>query len=110
MNMISTLRRRVQKDPEEMIVLSCEEFNQLQSEWITRAMPWIDVEVQLPAIGQRVILFDNGVVQNDTYYLDAGDVSDYHTEYFWDREDMDEAVPIKKGQMWIAMPSKPKAG
>lgn len=58
MNMISILRRRVQEDGKAVITIN--EYNQLQTEWITRskiesiAAPsfipvWISVEDYLPA-------------------------------------------------------------
>jgi hypothetical protein len=98
------------EDTEESVPLHFEEFNKLQAEWITRAMPWISVTEHLPSIGQRVILFGNGVVQEESYILDAADVSDYHTEYFWSREDLEEGVPVTDDQQWIPWPSMPKAG
>ena len=71
---------------------------------------WISVKDKMPAIGQPIILFANGVVQKETHTLDAGDVSDYHVEYFWVNNHVDcseESYEIKDNQMWQALPEKP---
>lgn len=69
---------------------------------------WVDVNDELPAIGQRVILFSNGVVQNEIFTFDAADTSDYSPpEYFWSRDDLDECPSIENGQKWIPLPKAP---
>ena len=69
---------------------------------------WIRVEDECPAIGQKVILFSNGVVQEDIYMFDGGDVSDYSPpEYFWSREDLDDCPLISPDDRWMPLPSPP---
>jgi len=71
---------------------------------------WTSVEDSLPAIGQPVILFSNGDVQNEIYTLDAGDVSDYETEYFWINNHIDcseESYKVDPKQYWMALPHRP---
>jgi hypothetical protein len=70
---------------------------------------WISVEDKMPEIGKKIILFSNGVVQEETYYLDAGDVDDYNMEYWWDRDGLDEGVKIKDSDYWMPLPPKPSA-
>jgi len=57
---------------------------------------WIRAAIELPAVGQKVILFSNGVVQQEIYFLDAYDPSDLHITYLWAREDLDKGIPISK--------------
>ena len=68
---------------------------------------WISVEERLPAIGERVLLFDS-VVQHETYWFDAYDSSDYTTEFFWDSELLEEGVDIEPNQMWQPLPPAPE--
>lgn len=69
---------------------------------------WVDVRDELPAIGQRVILFSNGVVQNEIFTLDAGDVSDYSPpEYFWSRDELEDCPLVEDGQKWMPLPKAP---
>ena len=56
----------------------------------------------IPKLEQRVILFSNGVVQDESYTLDRGDDG-----YFWWREDLDECPEVKEGDAWIPWPSGP---
>jgi len=74
---------------------------------------WISVNDELPKIGQPIILFGNNVVQEEIYRLDAVDLDDYHTDYFWSREEIDEdieneTVPIDPAQMWTPLPKPPE--
>jgi len=71
-------------------------------------MEWISVKDELPSIGQRVILFANGVVQNELYVLDAHDPSDFHIEYFWAREDTGDDWKISDDHFWMRMPAPPE--
>jgi hypothetical protein len=58
-----------------------------------------------PAIGEKVILRRNNVVQNEIFDLDQGD-NDYGTgEHFWNREDLDECPPVNDGDSWISLTS-----
>lgn len=69
---------------------------------------WINVDDMLPAIGQTVILFANGVVQKETYVFDAADVSDYSPlQYFWSRDDLEECPLVESGQFWMLLPGPP---
>ncbi|MEW8048916.1 MAG: DUF551 domain-containing protein [Candidatus Thiodiazotropha sp.] len=71
---------------------------------------WISVEDGLPAIGETVILFANGVVQKETFEFDAADTSDYApAEYFWRRDDLDECPGVQPGQKWIPLPEPPQS-
>ena len=70
---------------------------------------WISIDDHWPSIGQKVILFGNGVVQEDIYMFDAGDCSDYgQCDYFFCRDDLDESISIQSGQFWMALPKPPK--
>lgn len=71
-------------------------------------MEWISVDERLPSVGETVILFDNGVVQKTLFTLDAGDVSDFVTEYFWSFDDDEEGVDINDSQYWMPLPEPPK--
>lgn len=53
-------------------------------------LPWHDVDKEWPAIGEKVILFANGVVQEDIYEFDQGDDGFGGGEHFWGRDDIDE--------------------
>lgn len=55
----------------------------------------------IPKLGQRVILFSNGAIQNDSYTLDRGDDG-----YFWSRDDVDECPEVKAGDAWMPWPSE----
>lgn len=68
---------------------------------------WVKVEDELPPIGVDVDLFSNGVVQNQVYYLDAGDKDDLSCEYFWDHDLLDEGVPISPSDQWKRRPAPP---
>ena len=67
---------------------------------------WIDVDKECPAIGQKVILFAKGVVQEEIYMYDM-DGNDYTTESFWSRDDLEEHPLVKSGQMWMPLPKAP---
>jgi len=69
------------------------------------AQPWNIITYEnwnIPKLGQKVILFSNGVVQDESYTLDRGDDG-----YFWGREDLDECPEVKEGDAWIPWPSGP---
>ena len=70
--------------------------------------PWVPTKLQLPAVGERVILFGNGVVQQEIYYLDAADKSDFYIEYFWARDELEEGVEVTDDQFWLPLPTPPK--
>lgn len=71
-------------------------------------MKWIDVMDDLPDVGEKVIIFANGVVQEETYIMDAHDLSDYHTEYFWHRGELEECPKIERWQFWMRLPEPPQ--
>lgn len=58
----------------------------------------------IPKLGQRVILFSNGVVQNESYTLDQVDGELGCGYYFWNRDDLDECPEVKAGDMWMPWP------
>ena len=68
---------------------------------------WISVDEQLPAIGEKVILFANGVVQQEIYTMDEADISDYYSERFWMRDELEECPKAESGQYWQRLPKPP---
>jgi len=72
-------------------------------------MEWISVNDERPKIGQKVILFSNGVVQQDIYMYDQGDINDYEVSTFWSRDDLDECPILKDDDMWIPLPPPPSS-
>ena len=72
-------------------------------------MGWISVNDERPKIGQKVILFSNGVVQQDIYVYDQGDINDYEVSLFWSRDDLDECPILKDDDMWMPLPSPPSS-
>ena len=69
-------------------------------------LEWTSVDDCLPVLGQRVILFANGVIQNESFIMDEADVSDLRSERFWSRDDLDECPKIESGQFWMPWPTK----
>lgn len=69
---------------------------------------WVGADGELPAIGQKVILFSNGVVQEEIYMLDAHDRSDMYIEYFWSRDYIEDSIEIKQTDRWAPLPQPPK--
>ena len=72
-------------------------------------MEWISVNDERPKIGQKVILFSNGVVQQDIYMYDQGDINDCEVSTFWSRDDLDECPILKDDDMWIPLPPPPSS-
>ena len=70
-------------------------------------MEWIRVNDERPKIGQKVILFSNGVVQQDIYMYDQGDINDCEVSTFWSRDYLDECLILKDDDMWIPLPPPP---
>lgn len=73
-------------------------------------MEWISVKDRLPATGQKVLLFANGVVQEELFQLDTLDVSYCSAcpaEFCWSREDIDDSVNIESTHKWMPLPSPP---
>jgi len=70
-------------------------------------LSWHDADKELPALGEKVILYANGVVQEEIYTMDVADISDYPTELFWSRDDLEECPKIESGQWWARLPSGP---
>ena len=68
-------------------------------------MIWISVENGLPAMGEKVILFANGVVQEETYTVDHGD--EVGAKFFWSRDGLDECPPVKDTDKWMSLPNPP---
>jgi len=67
---------------------------------------WISVEDRLPAISQMVILFANGVVQEELFMLDT--LRYPALGYFWNRDDIDDCPLLSPGQMWMPLPEPPE--
>ena len=65
-------------------------------------MEWISVKDRLRESGQKVILFSNGIVQEEIFDYDEDDFAKY-----WDRSDMDEVAPLKQTDFWIPLPDPP---
>ena len=74
-------------------------------------MEWKSVEKDgLPAIGEAVLLFSNGVVQQAVYYLDSQD-HDLYSTHFWASDDsrlLEEAIDIKNTDQWFYVHQIPK--
>ena len=60
----------------------------------------------IPKFGQRVILFSNGVIQEESYTLDQGDSDFGGGGYFWNRDDLDECPEVKAGDAWMPWPDQ----
>jgi hypothetical protein len=71
-------------------------------------MKWISVEDRLPSIGEKVILFANGVVQEEIFVMDEADISDYTTIRFWGRDDLENCPKVESGQRWMPLPEPPE--
>ena len=69
---------------------------------------WISVDDELPAIGQKVIVFSNGVVQEEVWALDTEESDGDTYGYFWARDDSDECPDLKRTDMWQPLPEPPK--
>ncbi len=63
---------------------------------------WISVNDQRPKLGQRVLVFSNGVVQEDIFMYDEDDDGT-----FWSSELLDEFPPCAHSDFWMALPSSP---
>lgn len=61
----------------------------------------------LPAIGEKVLLCIKGVVQNETFDMDASDTSDWSQEMFWGRDDMADCLLVEDEHWWMRLPSPP---
>lgn len=72
---------------------------------------WISVDDEMPAIGEHVILYSNGVVQHETHMLDASDDSDMYVSYYWVNNHVDcteDSFKISDRDMWMPLPEPPK--
>lgn len=64
----------------------------------------------MPAVGQQIILFANGVVQEETHYLYEHDPSDWHKHYYWANNHCDcteDTYEIKNDHKWMPLPEPP---
>ena len=61
----------------------------------------------MPAIGQTVFLFSNGVVQEETFTLDIDD-NEYGVAYFWARDDLEDCPIVKSSDQWMPLPPAPE--
>lgn len=58
-----------------------------------------------PALGEKVILRLNNVVQHEIYTFDQGDNDFGLGEYFWSRDDIDECPAMNEGDAWRPLDS-----
>lgn len=72
-------------------------------------MSWKSVKDELPKIGQKVILFSNGVVQEETFMFDMADKNDLETECFWSRDDLEECPELQQSDFWQSIPTTPSS-
>lgn len=57
---------------------------------------------RLPELGQKVIIYSAGVIQEETYELDQAVDGFRVGEYFWNRDDLDECPPVDfEDDQWI---------
>ena len=71
---------------------------------------WIQASERLPALGQKVDICCNGVVQEEVYWLDQGDDGFGTGEHFWDcnNPDLDERPAVNfERDMWRERPKAP---
>lgn len=66
---------------------------------------WISVKERFPKLGQKVILFSNGVVQEEVYMLDEGE----EVDKFWSRDDLDVSPLVDADDFWQPLPAPPNA-
>lgn len=67
---------------------------------------WISVDDMLPAVGQRVILQSDGVIQNESYRLYTEDEECSASKYYWYREELENCPAVKSGDKWIPWPTE----
>ena len=63
----------------------------------------------LPAIGEKVLLCINGVVQTETFDMDSSDSSDWSPVMFWGRDDIEDCPMVEDEHWWMPLPSPPTA-
>jgi hypothetical protein len=68
---------------------------------------WISVIDEMPKIGQKVKLFIDDVVQEDTYMYDESDIDDMNICQFWSNEDVDNNKVLKVTDYWQSFPELP---
>lgn len=57
---------------------------------------------RLPELGQKVIIYSAGVIQEEIYELDQADDGFGGGEYFWSRDGLDECPPVDfEDDQWI---------
>ena len=66
---------------------------------------WISVDDGFPFVGQKVLLFSNGVVQEETYSIDYG--GEAGARFFWNRDGFDDCPFVKDGDKWMPLPGAP---
>ena len=78
------------------------------------ASEWVSVEDRLPAYGEPVKIFMNGVIQSITYCLDGfpdGGVMDWFEPYHFDQDKDELSFFYDKAESWIyvsALPTPPQ--
>ena len=66
---------------------------------------WIRVEDQRPHIGEKCLIWIDGVVQHEVYEYDESD----DCPAYWSKDDIDECPFVKDGQFWMPLPEAPNA-
>jgi hypothetical protein len=67
----------------------------------------------LPDYGRKLIIFSNGVVQEETYEIDrhpTDECGDGDGGHFWTRDNLDECVPVTDDDCWMYLPGLPVVG
>lgn len=72
-------------------------------------MNWIKFEDKKPFYGQKVLLFANGVVQEETWQYEECDTNDYGgVAEYWSRDDFHEfPIDALPEHFWMPLPTKP---
>ena len=66
---------------------------------------WISVNDRLPKIGQKVMLYSNGVVQEDLFVYDA---DNNERQFFWYNKDLDDYPFLQQDDQWQPLPEPPE--
>jgi len=69
---------------------------------------WISVKDEWPKLGQKVLLFSCGSIQEDIYMLDKFDENDCEIEYFWSTESICKCLDFSENDYWMPLPEPPK--
>jgi hypothetical protein len=68
---------------------------------------WTKIEHKRPKVGQKVLLFANGVVQGEIYMFDKIYIlDDYFVREVWYRDDCCKQA-VRDDHYWMPLPKKP---